>query len=140
MPKILFITTRLPYPANEGHQIRTYNLLKRICLQHEVHYLSLQRIDDDKNAVSHLQSICKSVATFDIPSEHSRIRFFKDLLLGFITKAPYVVQKYFSIELKNGNVVGTFMLPKGVVVPGEVWSAVTGLLIWGLQYWHGPRV
>ena len=37
-------------------------------------------------------------------------------------------------------VVGTFMLPKGVVVPGEVWAAVTGLLIWGLQYWHGPRV
>lgn len=26
-----------------------------------------------------------------------------------------------------------------VEFPPEVWSAITGLLIYALQYWHGPR-
>lgn len=99
MAKILFITTRLPYPTNEGHQIRTYNLLKRICPSHQVHYLSLQRNDDDPSAVQHLQSMCQSVQVFPIPNEHSKIRFAADLLQGFFTKTPFVVRKYFSLEL-----------------------------------------
>ncbi|WDD99482.1 glycosyltransferase [Thalassomonas actiniarum] len=99
MAKILFITTRLPYPTNEGHQIRTYNLLKRICPSHQVHYLSLQRNDDDPSAVQHLESMCQSVQVFPIPNEHSKIRFAKDLLQGFFTKTPFVVRKYFSQEL-----------------------------------------
>lgn len=26
-----------------------------------------------------------------------------------------------------------------IAAPEAVWSAITGLLIYGLQYWHGPR-
>jgi len=101
MAKILFITTRLPYPTNEGHQIRTYNLLKRICQVHEVHYLSLQRKDDDASAKQHLSSLCKSVTTFNIPSDYSKFRFLTDLTLGYITKTPFVVRKYSSKELQQ---------------------------------------
>lgn len=101
MAKVLFITTRLPFPTNEGHQIRTYNLLKRICKVHEVHYLSLQRKDDDVSAKEHLKLLCKSVTTFNIPSDHSKFRFLSDLALGFITKIPFVVRKYFSTELQQ---------------------------------------
>lgn len=36
-------------------------------------------------------------------------------------------------------IITAFIMPKHVVVPEEVWGAVTGLLIYGLQYWHGPR-
>lgn len=101
MAKILFITTRLPYPANEGHQIRTYNLLKRICPTHEVHYLSLQRSDDDISAVRHLETMCRSVSVFNIPNEHSKVRFIKDLASGFLGKTPFVVHKYYSRELQQ---------------------------------------
>ncbi|WDE05006.1 glycosyltransferase [Thalassomonas viridans] len=99
MAKILFITTRLPYPANEGHQIRTYNLLKRICPAHEVHYLSLQRKDDDPSAAAHLETMCRSVQVFPIANEHSKVRFAKDLLQGFLSSTPFVVRKYFSRDL-----------------------------------------
>ena len=27
----------------------------------------------------------------------------------------------------------------GFNAPEAVWAAITGLLIYGLQYWHGPR-
>jgi hypothetical protein len=33
----------------------------------------------------------------------------------------------------------TFVIPEDVKVPEEVWGAVTGMLIYALQYWHGPR-
>lgn len=36
-------------------------------------------------------------------------------------------------------VIVTFVVPDGVKIPEEVWGAVTGILIYGLQYWHGPR-
>ena len=36
-------------------------------------------------------------------------------------------------------VVTAFLLPDGVTVPEEVWGAVTGITIYGLQFWHGPR-
>jgi len=101
MAKILFITTRLPYPVNEGHQIRTYNLLKRICKTHEVHYLSLQRKDDSAEAKQHLKTLCQTVTTFDIPNEHSKLRFILDLALGFVTKVPFVIRKYFSKNLQQ---------------------------------------
>lgn len=32
-----------------------------------------------------------------------------------------------------------FVIPDDVKVPEEVWGAVTGMLIYALQYWHGPR-
>ena len=36
-------------------------------------------------------------------------------------------------------VLVTFIVPEGVSVPAEVWSAVTGMLIYALQWKHGPR-
>ena len=35
--------------------------------------------------------------------------------------------------------VTAFIMPEGVKVPEEVWGALTGILIYVLQYWHGPR-
>jgi hypothetical protein len=36
-------------------------------------------------------------------------------------------------------ILATFVIPEDVDVPEEVWGAVTGMLIYALQYWHGPR-
>ena len=36
-------------------------------------------------------------------------------------------------------VLVTFVIPEDVKVPAEVWGAVTGMLIYALQYKHGPR-
>lgn len=35
--------------------------------------------------------------------------------------------------------VTEFLMPADVKVPEEVWGSVTGLVIYALQYWHGPR-
>ena len=74
MAKILFVTTRIPYPPWEGHQIRTYNLLKRVCDVHEVKLVSFVRSDEDPVHADHLRTICKSVDLIKIPADQSRLK------------------------------------------------------------------
>ncbi len=47
MARLLFVTTRLPYPPREGHQLRSWHLLCAAAERHEVDLLCLQRADDD---------------------------------------------------------------------------------------------
>lgn len=101
MAKILFVTTRIPYPPWEGHQIRTYNLLKRVCEDHDVHLVSFKRKDEDAAHADHLKTICRSVDLIDIPADHNKLTFFNTLLAGVLTEIPFVVRKYFAAEMEQ---------------------------------------
>jgi len=46
MARVLFVTSRLPYPPLEGHQLRAWHLLRAAASVHQVTLLSLQRPDD----------------------------------------------------------------------------------------------
>lgn len=101
MAKILFVTTRIPYPPWEGHQIRTYNLLKRVCDVHEVTLVSFVRSDEDPVHAEHLRTICKSVDLIKIPADQSKFKLFKTILAGVVTKLPFVVRKYTAPEMEQ---------------------------------------
>lgn len=96
MARVVFVTTRLCYPPKEGHQLRTYNLLRVVAQEHDVTLLSFVRGDDDLSGLEHLQSICSSVETFTIPAEQSTLTNLMQAGLGVMTRTPYVVRKYFS--------------------------------------------
>jgi glycosyltransferase involved in cell wall biosynthesis len=101
MANILFVTTRIPYPPWEGHQIRTYNLLKRVAQSHSVTLLTFVRKDESKDNAEHLKKICDNVELFDIPNERTRTTFIKDLLLSLLLLQPFIVRRYFSKSLYN---------------------------------------
>jgi len=101
MAKILFVTTRIPYPPWEGHQIRTYNLLKRVCEEHEVKLVSFVRSDEDPAHADHLRTICKSVDLIEIPADQSKFKLLTTILSGVLTKTPFVVRKYSAPEMKQ---------------------------------------
>ena len=46
MARILFVTSRLPWPPREGHQLRSCNLLRAAASRHRVDLLSLLREED----------------------------------------------------------------------------------------------
>jgi len=48
MARLLFVTSRLPYPPREGHQLRSWHLLRAAASRHRVHLLSLQRPQDPR--------------------------------------------------------------------------------------------
>lgn len=99
MARVVFVTTRLCYPPREGHQLRTYNLLRVIAQRHDVTLLSFVRKDDDVSGLEHLKSICHTVETFPIPAEQSAATNLLQAGLGVITRTPYVVRKYDSPAL-----------------------------------------
>ncbi len=43
MARVLFVTSRLPFPPAEGHQLRAWHLLRAAAREHEVTLLSLRR-------------------------------------------------------------------------------------------------
>ena len=53
MARVVFVTTRLPWPPTEGHQLRSYHLLRAAARKHDVTLLSLARKEDRRDEVDH---------------------------------------------------------------------------------------
>jgi len=67
MARLLFVTSRLPYPPREGHQLRSWHLLRAAAAAHEVHLLCLQRPEDDEPHPV-LRATVASVTTVPLPA------------------------------------------------------------------------
>src|SRR5688500_20137593 len=63
--KILWLTTRLPYPANSGGNLVVYPRLRAMAERgHEVHLACpLERGATAETALAHLRTICTTVTT-----------------------------------------------------------------------------
>jgi glycosyltransferase involved in cell wall biosynthesis len=99
MAKILALTSRLPYPPREGHQLRSWHLLSAIARKHDVTLLSFVRDDDVLDDCAVLRETMSRLETFPIDAEHSRLALGRALTRGLLGRFPFVAEKYFSAEL-----------------------------------------
>ena len=68
MARILFVTSRLPYPPTEGHQLRAWHLLQAAARAHRVTLLSLRR-PDEQPLPDHLPGVrLAGVHQVDLPT------------------------------------------------------------------------
>lgn len=67
MARVLFVTSRLPYPPREGHQLRSWNLLRAVARDHRVDLLSLQREEDAATPDPVLSHLVNSVHCVRVP-------------------------------------------------------------------------
>jgi glycosyltransferase involved in cell wall biosynthesis len=126
MPRILALTSRVPWPPREGHQLRSYHVLDAATSQHEVHLLSCLRTDDDPAKGSPLRDKLAGFETFPIPAEQSRTALARTLVRGGFTRTPFVVAKYAlaSLHRRVAELAGRFdlvhvdMLPLMAVITG----------------------
>ncbi len=68
MARVVFVTSRLPYPPREGHQLRSWHLLRAVAREHEVDLLSLQREQDPAEPPALLRDTVNSVHCVKLPS------------------------------------------------------------------------
>ncbi|MET0893754.1 MAG: glycosyltransferase family 4 protein [Pseudoxanthomonas sp.] len=101
MARILFITSRLPFPPREGHQLRSWHLLKALAQRHQVTLLSLMRGDDEAAGIVEMRRHLAGVETFPIATEGSRVALGWALLRSVLGHAPYVATKYASSALHS---------------------------------------
>ncbi len=101
MARILALTSRLPYPPCEGHQLRAWHVLKALASRHEVTLLSFLRKDDALDAAGPLRDVLARLETFPIDSEHSHVAMATALLRGTLTRTPFLAAKYDSAVLRD---------------------------------------
>jgi glycosyltransferase involved in cell wall biosynthesis len=101
MARILALTSRLPFPPREGHQLRSWHLLKALATRHEVTLLSFERKDDTPDEAAPLRQILRAVHTFPIPSEHSRLALGQAVARSTMTPHPFIAAKYASQPLRE---------------------------------------
>jgi polysaccharide biosynthesis protein PslH len=68
MARVLFVTSRLPYPPLEGHQLRAWHLLRAAASVHQVSLLSLQRPDDPVLPAAELTDLLVGLHRVALPS------------------------------------------------------------------------
>jgi GT2 family glycosyltransferase/glycosyltransferase involved in cell wall biosynthesis len=59
-PRILMITSVVPYPPNDGGKIRIYQMLKKLASRYDIHFLCFYRDQDDLEQLKEIQEFCRS--------------------------------------------------------------------------------
>lgn len=100
--RILFLTTDLSYPPQDGRMLRTYNVLRGLARRHEVHLVCFdQRHGEDpaerrRVAEAHLRELCASVDVFQIPSKRSRAALVRTGAASLFGTLPFSCRVYGS--------------------------------------------
>ncbi|MDR3629529.1 MAG: TIGR03087 family PEP-CTERM/XrtA system glycosyltransferase [Desulfocapsaceae bacterium] len=95
--KILYLAHRVPFPPNKGDKIRSFNEIKYLSQEHEIHLACL--IDDPKD-VQHVSGLERFVRTID----YVLISPFRQKLKAlhfFLTGQPLSVPYFYSSELQT---------------------------------------
>jgi glycosyltransferase involved in cell wall biosynthesis len=94
--RVLWLSHLLPYPPRSGVQLRSFNLLKEVSRQHEVHFLAFNQpalvADEDvPSAVSALGQFCRVLDVLPIPSERSPAAKSMLAARSLFSKYPYTL-------------------------------------------------
>ena len=100
MAKVLFLSARLPYPPREGHQLRTWHVLRGVAAAHEVSLLSFVRDDDLPDECGPLRSLVAHFDSFPIPAQQSHAALFGAAARSIVGTRPFVAEKYSSQAMR----------------------------------------
>jgi len=94
---LLFLCHRIPFPPNKGDKIRSFNILKKLSENYDIHLGCF--IDDpfDKQYVEELNKYCCSVFSLDQNKTIAKIKG----LQAFITKKPITLPYYFDKRMQQ---------------------------------------
>ena len=67
MAKIVFLTSRFPYPLDKGDKLRVFHQLRSLAERDEVHLISLSRWQPEPEHLQAVKQICTSVHNFVLP-------------------------------------------------------------------------
>lgn len=99
--KILFITTKSPYPLYEGRALRTYNLIKQVSRQHDVILLTFVQTEEELAGVDHMRSICAHVEAFPLHLGGRKRELLADIILDLFSIKPLLANKYRSRAMRR---------------------------------------
>lgn len=89
--KLLFLTSRLPYPLDKGDKLRAYHFIKEISKFHEVVLFSLNDEETANSSVQELEKYCSLVVVHQL----SKWTIYYNLFKNIFSRKPFQVA-YFT--------------------------------------------
>ena len=96
---ILFLAREVPYPVNTGVRMRVWNILERLCGNHNVSLVCYGNQEDD--IAEEVSSKCASIYRVDPLQVKKGIGLYMNVLLGLFSALPFAVKSRFSKALKQ---------------------------------------
>lgn len=95
--KILFLTTRLPYPLDMGCKIRTWNLFSFAAGRHDITLLTFLHSEPERRWIKAVQSLTPTarIETVEHPDSRFRIARGWTTAARLLSELPYTVVKYY---------------------------------------------
>lgn len=94
--KIVFITSRFPFPLEKGDKLRAYHHIVHLSKEHDIILIALSDHTVQTEYLDHLKQFCSSVHVFVIP----RIKRLLLVLRAFIRGESLQIGYFFSPRLK----------------------------------------
>lgn len=95
--KILFLTSRLPFPPVGGDKLRTFNFIKHLSRKHEVTLLSFIETEEELKNIDDYKKYYSKLITIKLPKLSSYI----NCLVGIISNKPLQIFYYQSNDMRN---------------------------------------
>ncbi|MCC7369110.1 MAG: glycosyltransferase [Chloroflexi bacterium] len=89
--RILFLTQVLPFPADSGPKIKTFNVLRHLARKHTLHLVSFVRSEAEERDAEALKEWCETVDTVRI--QRSTLRDVASLLTSWGSGRPFLVER-----------------------------------------------
>ena len=95
--KLIYITSRFPYPINKGDKLRSYHQIKELSKQNDIYLMSLSETKISKSSINKLEKYCKSVHVYHIGLLY---RIF-NLLKTFVNNRPFQVNYFYHFKIQK---------------------------------------
>lgn len=90
--KILFVTTRLPYPIDKGDKLRAFYQLKYLSKSNEVYLFAIDDESKSEKEINVLKEFIKKIKVVRI----NKLRILLNLLSKLFSKLPFQVAYYYN--------------------------------------------
>jgi polysaccharide biosynthesis protein PslH len=95
--KILYLTSRIPYPPHQGDKLRNWHFLQYLSKNHEVHLISFFSHDVERQYESNLNRVCTSVTLVKL----SLLRSLLNCFIAVFRRIPFQVAYYESKNMRS---------------------------------------
>lgn len=95
--KIIFLTSRFPYPLEKGDKLRAFNQIIELSESHEIHLISISEDDVDKTSLEKLREYTSSMFIIRITPFERFVSLFQSVTSGL----PFQIAWFYSNSINK---------------------------------------
>lgn len=99
--KLVFITSRFPYPLDKGDKLRVFNQLKFLSKEFEVHLICINEKKNTQDELNEVSAICHSIHCFILPKYKRLYSLVSSLWKGTPFQVAYFYNKKIDSKIKK---------------------------------------